>query len=171
MKVRMYAVLMPVMFLAAEASLMAAGHPVLPSDDNVKTLLNTTKRHREWISVPVAGDIVLAFVVYPERSDKAPVVLLTADKQGASDWIRAVAGQVAAEGFIAVVPDVLSGKGPRGGDTNSFANSDAVAHALRRLGSEEIARRRPPASARPAFRQRTSVPSNFLTTGFEQTAA
>jgi len=84
---------------------------------------------------------IRAFIVFPERSDKATALVVTTGKQGASDWIRAVADQAAAEGFIAIVPDVLSGLGPNGGDTNDFANPRAVAAALNRLGRDEIARR------------------------------
>ncbi len=116
-------------------------HSALPLETTAKTVLNSTHRHREWINVPVGSATVRAFVVYPERSDKAPVVLVTAHNQGASDWIRAVADQVAAEGFIAVVPDLLSGLGPNGGDTESFASKDAAAAALGRLGRDEAARR------------------------------
>jgi len=118
-----------------------AMHSNLPSPTIAKMLLNSTHRHREWVNVPVGSAGVRAFMVYPERSDNAPVVMVTANKQGASDWIRAVADQIAAEGFIAVVPDVLSGLGPFGGDTNSFASPEAVAAALDRLGSNEIAHR------------------------------
>lgn len=72
----------------------------LPTEKNAKAILNSTHRHREW----AAG----AFIVYPERSDRAPVVLLTDDTSPASDWIRAVGDQVAAQGYIAVVPDSAS---------------------------------------------------------------
>jgi len=113
----------------------------LPSEKTAKTILNFTPRHREWASVPFDGASVLAFVVYPERSDKAPVVVVTARDQGASDWIRAVADQVAAAGFIAVAPDVLTGLGPKSGDTDSFHSPADVASALERLGSGQIARR------------------------------
>ena len=109
-------------------------HSVLPTEAAAKALLNSMHRHREWVSVAN----VRTFIVYPERSDKAPVVVLSAGKQGASDWIRAVADQAAAEGFIAVVPDVLSGLGPHGGDSNDFANPTAVAAAFDRLGRDEI---------------------------------
>lgn len=113
----------------------------LPSAETAKTLLQSTPRHREWVGVPVGSGIVLAFVVYPERSDKAPVVIVTAKNQGASVWVRAVSDQVAAEGFIAVAPEVLTGLGPKGGDSESFRTPDEVVEALRRMGSEEIARR------------------------------
>ncbi|MDP9113704.1 MAG: dienelactone hydrolase family protein [Acidobacteriota bacterium] len=114
-----------------------AMHSILPTEAAAKGLLNSTHHHREWVSVAN----VRAFIVYPQRSDKAPVVLLSAGKQGASDWIRAVADQASAEGFIAVVPDVLSGLGPHGGDSNNFANQAAIAAALDRMGPEQILRR------------------------------
>jgi carboxymethylenebutenolidase len=113
----------------------------LPSEAAAKAILNSTHRHREWVNVSAGAANVRAFIVYPERSDKAPAVVLTARQQGASDWIRAVADSAAAEGFIAVVPDVLSGRGPNGGDTNAFANPAAVAAALDRMGKDEITRR------------------------------
>jgi carboxymethylenebutenolidase len=114
---------------------------MLPSIDNAKTVLNATYRHRQWVNVEAGSSSIRAFIVYPQRSNKAPVVVLSAAAQGASDWIRAVADQVAAEGFIAIVPDVLSGLGPNGGDANDFPNAAAVADALERLGPREIARR------------------------------
>src|SRR5947209_655365 len=97
---------------AKPANTPAVEHSALPSEAAAKTILNTTRRHREWVSVPAGSASVRAFIVYPERSDKAPAVVLSASKQGASDWIRAVADKAAAEGFIAIVPDVLSGVGP-----------------------------------------------------------
>ncbi len=137
MKIRVLAIPIAGAALAA-ASLI---QPVLPGENTAKALLNATHRHREWVNVQAGSATIRAFIVYPERSNTAPVVLLSADRQGASDWIRAVGDQVAAAGFIAVVPDVLSGLGPGGGDTDSFAGADAIAAALARMGHEEAARR------------------------------
>jgi carboxymethylenebutenolidase len=116
-------------------------HSILPAESAAKTILNTTGRHREWVNLALGPAIVRAFLVYPQRSDKAPVVMVTGTDQGASDWVRAAADQLAADGFVAVVPDVLSGMGPHGGDTESFPSTDAVASAIRRMSPEEIARR------------------------------
>ena len=81
---------------------------VLPSPSNAKALLNVTTRHREWVNVSPGASPMLAFVVYPERSDKAPVVLVTARDQSSTPVIRAVADQLAAEGFVSIVPDERS---------------------------------------------------------------
>src|SRR5437879_8028204 len=113
MKTRILAITFAGVLLSALTFLRPAKAPArsaLPSPSAAKAILNSTHRHREWVNVPAGDATVSAFIVYPERSDKAPVVIVTANQQGASDWIRAVADQLAAEGFIAVAPDVLSSK-------------------------------------------------------------
>jgi len=81
---------------------------VLPSIEEAQSLLNSTHRHADWIQVPAGPGTILASVVYPDRADKAAVIIITAPDQQLSDRLRAVADQLAGEGFIAVVPDVLS---------------------------------------------------------------
>src|SRR5262245_16227316 len=76
----------------------------LPAPADAKRILNTTPRHREWASVPVEGGSLLAWMVYPERSDEAPVVVLDGRTSDPSDWVRAVGDQLAAEGFITMAP-------------------------------------------------------------------
>jgi carboxymethylenebutenolidase len=64
------------------------------------------------------GDSVRAWVVYPERSTKAPVVLVVHEIFGLSSWVRSVADQLAADGFIAIAPDLLTMKNlPSGPDS------------------------------------------------------
>jgi carboxymethylenebutenolidase len=77
----------------------------------------------------------------PQRADNAPVVLLTARGQSVSAWLRAVAIRAADQGYIAVVPDLLSGMAPNHGDSDSFPNDTSMATALERVGQQEIARR------------------------------
>jgi carboxymethylenebutenolidase len=77
--------------------------------------LNTSPRHGEWVTITAGpSDKVDLWVVYPERKDKAPVVLVVHEIFGLTDWARGVADSLAAEGFIAIAPDFLSGKGPDG---------------------------------------------------------
>jgi len=114
---------------------------ILPAEKDARRLLGTTPRHLEWIAVPLGSKMVLAFVVSPERSDRAPVLLVTGRNLGASDWLRAIADQAAAAGFIAVVPDVLSGRGANNGDSDSFHTADEISRALVGLGPKEIASR------------------------------
>ncbi|MGH7465054.1 MAG: dienelactone hydrolase family protein, partial [Longimicrobiales bacterium] len=46
--------------------------------------------------------------VYPERSTPAPVVLVVHEIFGLTNWIRSVADQLAADGFIAIAPDLMT---------------------------------------------------------------
>src|SRR5687768_14109148 len=80
-------------------------HSMLPAPEQAKAMLDSFMRHHEWIEVPVDGTPVSTFVAWPERATRAPVVIISDDTGAAGDWIRAVADQVAAEGFIALVPD------------------------------------------------------------------
>ncbi len=106
----------------------------LPSEEAAKAALSSAlagTRHPQWIDIPVGDTTVRSFVVFPDRADdRAPVVVITANNQGMSDWLRAVGDDAAAGGFVAVVPDLLSGLGPDGGGTSSFADPDAVVRAL-----------------------------------------
>jgi carboxymethylenebutenolidase len=115
----------------------------LPSEDSAKMVLNASLQyhHPQWVDVPMGSTRIRTFVIYPDLAGKLPVVLVTAKNEGLSDWVRAVGTEVVDEGFVAVVPDILSGMGPNGGGTDSFANREAIAAALGRLGQGEIERR------------------------------
>lgn len=93
-----------------------------PSAATCDQALKDSPRHGEWVDVPVTGTDrkIHTWVVYPERPDKAPVVLVIHEIFGMTNWVRAATDALAAEGYIAVAPDLLSGKGPNGGGTESF---------------------------------------------------
>jgi carboxymethylenebutenolidase len=111
-----------------------------PAEDQARERLNSTPRHGEWVDIEVPGSStkLRSWVVYPERKDKAPVVIVIQEIYGLTDWIRSVADQLAADGFIAIAPDLLSGKGPNGGGTESFADRDSVTKAVRALAADEV---------------------------------
>lgn len=129
--------------------------PELPPDAELAlSRLAESPRHGEWIEYNAGGaDTVTAWVVYPERSDAAPVMVVIHEIFGLSDWVRGVADQLAAEGFIAIAPDLLSGKGYDGGGTDSFSPED-VRKAIRDLDPGEVNRR-----LRAAAGYATALPS------------
>ncbi len=120
----------------------------LPADEEGATArLDASPRHGEWVRYDAGdGDMVEAWVVYPERSDPAPVVVVIHEIYGLTDWIRAVADQAAAEGFIAIAPDLLSGKGPDGGGSAALDRQGAV-REVRDLDPAEVQRRLQAAAA------------------------
>ena len=131
---------------AAEAAPAAVPTPAAalpPTEETAPDALNASPRHGEWVDVALPGsDVPIStWVVYPERSDSAPVVLVIHEIYGLTDWIRGVADQFAAEGFIAVAPDLLSGMGPEGGGTASLGERDNVVATILTLEPDERTRR------------------------------
>jgi carboxymethylenebutenolidase len=127
-------------FAAAIVSTQSGPLQLPASEAQARERLNSSPRHGEWVTISDGGDQLKAWVVYPERSDKAPVVIVIHEIFGLTDWVRAVADQLAAEGFIAIAPDLLSGKGPNGGGTDSVDRDGAVA-LVRNLNRDEVIRR------------------------------
>lgn len=121
--------------------MLTAGHSELPTEATASFFLNRTPRHGELHRVPYGSTLLYSYLVYPDRAQRAPVLVIEANNQGLTDWLRAVADQAAQEGFIAVVPDVLSGLGPHGGYSDSFANPDDMAKALLQIDPLERQRR------------------------------
>ena len=111
-----------------------------PGEGQAKAVLEKSPRHGEWVEVARGGGQapIKAYVVYPERKEKAPVVIVIHEIFGLTDWIRSVTDQLAAEGFIAIAPDLLSGHGKNGGGTDSYDGRDAVTKAIRDLKPDEV---------------------------------
>ena len=105
-----------------------------PSAQQAKAALDGSPRHGEWVDIKG----IRAWIVYPERKDKAPVVLVIHEIYGLSDWVRAVADQLAKEGFIAIAPDLISGKGPGGGGTDSAGTRDDVVKLVSGMPAQEV---------------------------------
>jgi len=126
-----------------EAEAMQATPTPPPGEEGALEALNQSPRHGEWVDVEYPGSDVpiRTWVVYPERSDDAPVVLVIHEIFGLTDWIRSVADQMAAEGFIALAPDLLSGMGPDGGGTEAIGSRDDVVATIRTLSEEEAMQR------------------------------
>ena len=72
--------------------------------------LNSSPRHGEWVDIKSGERTIKAFIVYPERKDKAPVVLVVHEIFGLTDWVRSLCDELAEAGVIAIAPDLLSGQ-------------------------------------------------------------
>lgn len=105
--------------------------------DHAARALRESPRHGEWVDIAMPGGGALkSWVVYPERSTKAGVVLVIHDIFGMRDLPRAVGDQLAQDGFIAIVPDFLSGKGPNGGGSESLGTG--VNQAIQSLTPADV---------------------------------
>ena len=126
-----------VLFWALCAAL-ALTAPLAHAQDWAKAILNKSPRHQEWVKVTHGARTVDAFVVYPEVSHKAPVVVVIHEIFGLSDWARSMADDIAAMGYIVIAPDLLSGTGPNGGGTAAFADQQAVMKAVSGLDADTV---------------------------------
>lgn len=116
--------------------------PELPA--NLFTSAGTVARSQlkhEWVDIP-AGKIKLhTWIHYPKGDEKVPVVILMHYDAGLDDLQRAVADQLAFEGYLVVAPDLTSGMGPKGGNFESFKFPDEALRANLKLSQAEAMRR------------------------------
>jgi carboxymethylenebutenolidase len=124
----------------ARPSLQAApSNPTTPADDaGAAGRLKSSQLKGEFVKIDAGGTPMSAWVVHPRGTAKKPIVIVIHEIFGLSDWIRAVADQLAVEGFIAVAPDLLSGHGPNGGDSPSFASQAEMTETTLKLSPAEI---------------------------------
>ena len=97
--------------------------------------LNKSPRHSEWIDLKHGDRTVKTFVVYPEVKTKAPVVLVIHEIFGLTDWAKSLADELAAAGYIAVAPDLLSAPGK---DTSSYPDQGAAIKAISALPDAQV---------------------------------
>jgi carboxymethylenebutenolidase len=129
-----------------------------------KTKLDASPRHREYVTLKHGDRSLQAFVVYPEVSKKVPVVILIHEIFGLSDWAKEMADELAAAGYIVVAPDLLSGAGPNGGNSDSFTSMDATTKAVSGLNPDQVL-----ADLDAAADYSKKIPSSngtFVTAGF-----
>ncbi|MCC7195683.1 MAG: dienelactone hydrolase family protein [Gemmatimonadaceae bacterium] len=107
------ALLGAIAFVAGSSRAGAQGHASLPpSNDAAAARIAASPRHAEWVKIPWGdgrGDSLMAYVVYPITArEHSPVVVVVHEIFGLATWVRGVADQVAADGFIAIAPDLNS---------------------------------------------------------------
>jgi carboxymethylenebutenolidase len=91
----------------------AQGDMSIPASANgAPARIAASPRHGEWVKIawePGSKDSLMAWIVYPSTSNaKTPVVVVVHEIFGLQTWVRGVADQVAADGFIAIAPDLES---------------------------------------------------------------
>jgi carboxymethylenebutenolidase len=117
----------------------AAAQALPPDAEGALARLDASPRHGEWVTYDAGGgDMVRAWVTYPERSDPAPVVVVIHEIFGMTDWVRSVADQLSADGFIAIAPDLLSGAGTGGGGSETLDQQASVAAIRTQIGRAHV---------------------------------
>lgn len=112
---------------------LAGATTTVYSQEWAKARLDASPRHHEYVALKHDGRTVQTFVVYPEVKTKTPVVVMIHEIFGLTDWAKEMADEVAAQGYIVVEPDLLSGFGPKGGGSSEFPDQDAAVKAVSAL--------------------------------------
>ncbi|HEU0208761.1 MAG TPA: dienelactone hydrolase family protein [Candidatus Udaeobacter sp.] len=92
--------------------------------------LNNSPRHADWVDIKSGDRTIKAFVVYPERKDKAPAVMVVSEIFGLTDWLRSLCDELAENGVIAIAPDLHGGQ--------KFEDLDAARKATSELSKERV---------------------------------
>src|SRR5215467_9013288 len=110
--------------------LLSQGTPAQEYKDFGKDRLNSSPRHAEWIDIKSGDRTIKAFVVYPERKDKAPVMIVIQEIFGVTDWLRSLCDELAENGVIAIAPDFLNGQ--------KFEDADGAVKAVSAVTPDQI---------------------------------
>jgi len=132
---------------------MREKRPDLPANFLVaaKTVAQSPRKGA-WVDMMASGTKLHTWISYPQGTMRAPVVLIfqpgpgmdmgePPTRGGGANWLRAIADQLAAEGFIGVLPDLTSGLGPNGGNFDSFKFPDDSGAALNKISHAEVLNR------------------------------
>ena len=125
--------------LIAARSAQPPARAIAPGAAEAATRLQSSPRHAEWAMIataPGSKDSIAAWVVYPEVKKNAPVVVVIHEIFGLTAWVRGVADQLAADGYIAIAPDLLSME--RGGATTDTLTWDAARTMIRNVTPEKM---------------------------------
>ena len=106
------------------------------AQDWAKARLEKSPRHGEWVDVKNGSRTVHCFIVYSEVKNPAAAVIVIHEIFGLTDWARSAADEVAAAGYIAIAPDLLSAA--KGGGSSDFASVDDVRAAIFKLPPAQI---------------------------------
>jgi carboxymethylenebutenolidase len=109
---------------------LAQSLPAQEYKDFGKDRLNSSPRHGEWVDIKSGERTIKAFVVYPERKDKAPAILVIQEIFGLTDWLRSMSDELAENGVIAIAPDFLNGQ--------KFEDADGARKAISAVTDEQV---------------------------------
>lgn len=118
--------------------LLIIPHSALLAQDFSKKQLEDSPRHHEWVEVDNQGKKIYCFVAFPEKSKSSTLLIVIHENRGLTDWVKSFADQAAAEGYIAVAPDLLSGFSEQFKRTSDFPSGDEARNGISQLKPEQV---------------------------------
>ncbi|MBN2350074.1 MAG: dienelactone hydrolase family protein [Bacteroidales bacterium] len=111
---------------------------LISAQDFALKQLENSPRHHEWVQVASGERKVNCFVAYPEKPKNTLAVIVIHENRGLTDWVRSFADQLAAAGYLAIAPDLLSDFNETRKKTGSFENSDQARDAIYQLDPNQV---------------------------------
>src|SRR5271157_6094319 len=128
-------------FLEGSAVGIAAtglGVPSLCAQDWARQAVDKSPQRHEWVSVKYGARSVESFVAYPQSPGKAPAAIMVHDVIAMAPWVENVADHFAEAGYLAIAPDLLSGRSAEERQPLKSADGKNIGPA-RRLPLEQVA--------------------------------
>lgn len=125
--------------LIAVTGSMAAAHMLLESSGLARTLVSDVESKQKKISSETVtyksadGANLSGYLSRPQGGKRSPAVMVIHENRGLNEHTRDVARRFAAEGFLALAPDILSRKG----GTGAMASPDKAREALTAIPAPE----------------------------------
>jgi carboxymethylenebutenolidase len=119
----------------AAAGLGAAS---LGAQDWARQAVDKSPRRHEWASVKYGARSVESFVAYPQSREKAPAVVIVHDVIAMAPWVENVADRFAEAGYLAIAPDMLSGRSAE--ERQAIQSEGKTVGPARRLPLDQVAR-------------------------------
>lgn len=117
---------------------LVLGASPLYAQDYAVEQLDHSPRHHEWVTIPSGDRSLRSFVAYPEKAQHTLAVIVIHENRGLTDWVRSLADQLAAAGYVAIAPDLLSDVDAGHRQTRDFKNADDAREAIYHLNPDRI---------------------------------
>ncbi len=123
-------------YIALSCVALAATH--LSAQEFAVKQLDDSPRHHEWANVESNGRTVRCFIVFPEQPGDTPAVMVIHENRGLTPWVRSLADQIAAAGYLAIAPDLLSDFNETYRRSADFPTEDDARNALYELNPDQV---------------------------------
>jgi carboxymethylenebutenolidase len=122
---------------AIGAAAAGLGVSSLRAQDWARQAVDRSPRRHEWVTVKYGARSVESFVAYPQSRGKAPAVIVIHDVIAMAPWVENVADRFAEAGYLALAPDLLSGRSPE--ERQPLQSEGKTIGPARRLPLDQVA--------------------------------
>jgi len=115
----------------------ALGVSSLEAQDWAQQAVDKSPRRHESVKVTYNGRSVDTFIAYPQSPGKSPAVIIIHDVIAFAPWVENVADRFAEAGYLALAPDLLSGRTPE--ERQPLQSATGTIGPARRLPLPQVA--------------------------------